>query len=365
MADPLPMYSPSVPSPIYSTAPGSNERVLQRTPLPGYSRLTGTFIRNEHIITVVVDGQKENSCRPCFGRGALLSGTVLLESYESVTAVNIKLEGILESLGPSHGYSSLKVVDKTSSLYVQDGSQRRCPSAIPFSLRFPPTFKNKGVQYPLPPSCDIALPRGSFLKCTYSLTVGVITALHRSISFLTKEKSLSIELEYRQRTRPSRPRIIEASLFSTIVTCPEEWLQLPVALTVGPDLPMHQLSCLQLFVPSVGVFGIAEIVPFHLQLSGSIQSIRELLLQSNPEQGMHSQTIRVYLLRQIKVDAIGKGTTKMNTILREGLPRSLPPAFSDHPPSHSSTFKKTRLTGKVNYSSRISPLLLSTPAPSG
>ncbi|KAJ7141166.1 hypothetical protein C8R44DRAFT_603811 [Mycena epipterygia] len=289
MAGPLPVYSPSAPSPIYSVTPGSNEHILQRMPLPGYSRLTGTFIRNARIITLVVDGRRK-----------IFAVAVLGEARYS-------LEGILESLSPSRGCSSLKIVAKYSSLYVQEGSQRRCPTAIPFSLRFLPTFNNNGAQYPLPPFCDIALPHCSFLKCTYSLTVTVIAALHRSVfEKFTDYRSLSIELEHRQRTRPSRPKI---SLFSTIATCPEEWLQIPVALTAGPDLDPSDCD---LFVPSVGVFGINEIIPFHLQLSGSIRSIRKLVLQSNPEGGTHNQTIRVHFLRQIKVNA---GTTKINTIL--------------------------------------------------
>jgi hypothetical protein len=54
-------------------------------------------------------------------------------------------------------------------------------------------------------------------------------------NLITDKPSLLIELEYRHRTRPSRPRIAERSLRSTIKMCPEEWLQLPVALTPALD----------------------------------------------------------------------------------------------------------------------------------
>ncbi|KAJ7665715.1 hypothetical protein B0H17DRAFT_284843 [Mycena rosella] len=326
MAGLPPIYSPSTLCPIYSETPGSTERILQHTPLPHHSRLTGKFIRTEHIITVVLDGQKENCRWPSFGRGALLSGTLLLDSHETVTTVSIKFQGILESLSLTTGYSRSKVVDQLSSVYIKGGSQGRCPSAIPFSHRFPSTFKHNGSNYPLPPSCDITLPEGSFLKCTYSLTVTVTAPVHRSIPFFSKDRSLVIELEYRQRTRPSRPRISEPSLLSTIKTCPEEWLQLPVALTAGPDSRASDVYC-DLFVPSVGVFGITETVPFHLQLSGSFGSLRELfLLRSNLERSTPSQPIRVYLLRQIVVAA-----AKINTILGEGSLKSIPPAIYDLP----------------------------------
>ncbi|KAJ7143428.1 hypothetical protein C8R43DRAFT_891698 [Mycena crocata] len=300
MTFPPPVYSPSIPCPSYSATPDRNERIVQYTPLPHRSRPTATFIRKEHNITVVLDGQKENSQLPSFGRGALLTGTLLLESHETVAAVTITFQGVLESLSLSHGYSTLKIVDQSSCLYTKNGSQTSCPSSIPFSQRFPSTFENNGLHYPLPPSSDITLPGGSFLKCTFSLTVTVISALHRSASFLSKERRLSIELEHRQRTRPSRPRIPDPSLFSTIKACPEEWLQLPVDLTNGPNsgpsdvqfdvrLPFPPLNCnqtplcYQLFVPSVGVFGISEIVPFHLQLSGSIYSLQQLFLLPNLE----------------------------------------------------------------------------------
>jgi len=142
---------------------------------------------------------------------------------------------------------------------------------------------------------------------------------------MAKEKSLSIELEYRQRNRPSRPRIPESSLFSTIKMCLEEWLQLPVAVTARPNSRAADVHC-DLFVPSVGVFGISETIPFHLQLSGSTQSLRALFL--SPGRKTNS-IIRVYLLRQIVFEAIGQ---KTNTVLAEGSLRPLPPGiFGLHP----------------------------------
>jgi hypothetical protein len=133
-----------------------------------------------------------------------------------------------------------------------------CPAAIPFSQKFPSTFRNNGIHCPLPPSCNITLPDGAFLKCSYSLTLSVMAAFHRSTPFLARERryeiltgrrqlpnqtSLSIELEYRRRTRPSRPRVPEPSLFSTIKMCPEEWLQLPVALTTVANSRPSDVHC--------------------------------------------------------------------------------------------------------------------------
>lgn len=75
-------------------------------------------------------------------------------------------------------------------------------------------------------------------------------------------------------------------------------------------------------MPSVGVFGISETIPFHLQLSGSIRSLRDVLVPSNLEARTPNPTIRVYLLRHITANDMGK---KINTILVEGSLRPLPP----------------------------------------
>ncbi|KAJ7785339.1 hypothetical protein DFH07DRAFT_787512 [Mycena maculata] len=327
MVESPPIYSPSTPSPIYSPTPQSTERILQHTPLPGHSRLTHSFIRKEHALTLVLEGQKENAGLPSFGRGAPLNGTLLLESPETVTSVRMEFRGILGSLNASHGYSCLRIIDQASSLYAKDPSQPRCPSAIAFSRRFPRTFKNNGTSYALPPSCDITLPDGSFFKCTYSLTVTVLASRHRSTSLFSKEKSLSVDLEYRERTRPSRPRISEPSLFSTVKICPEEWLQLPISLTARPDARAADIRC-DLFVPSIGVFASPEIVPFHVQLFGAAHSLRELLLpRATNRTREHPESMRVYLLRQIAFGAVGSDApATMNTILAEGALRPLPPA---------------------------------------
>ncbi|KAJ7162114.1 hypothetical protein C8R46DRAFT_1353136 [Mycena filopes] len=352
---PLPPYSASAPSPGYTTAPAIGEHVLQHTPLPGRrSRPTETFIRNENSMSLILNDQKENIIRPSFGREALFTGMLLLESHESVTTVHMKFEGVLESLSPSHGYSTTKVVAQVYPLYVKDspGAQMYCGPAIPLSCRFPPSFKHNDVHYPIPPSCDIKLPGGGFIKCTYSLTFAV---QHRVAAFFAKERSLSIELEFRPRTRPSRPRIPDPSLFSTIKACPEEWLQLPVALTsaTSDSRGAPDVHC-DLFVPSVGVFGVSEIVPFHLQLSGSLRALRALLAVNLGR----SSIIRVYLLRQIVVENEGQRATKLNTILAEGSLKPLPPAVFG---LHASTLPTSESDNALNWEGEIQLQDITTP----
>jgi hypothetical protein len=83
----------------------------------------------------------------------------------------------------------------------------------------------------------------------------------------------------------------------------------------------------QLFVPSLGVFGISETVPFHLQLSGSTRCLRDLFATPPYSvQRKHGSVLRVSLVRQIAVDESHIGQ-KMNTILEECSLRPLPPGI--------------------------------------
>ncbi|KAF7376596.1 DUF3844 domain-containing protein [Mycena sanguinolenta] len=314
MSNLLPPYT-SPPAPIYSASPGPDEQILQRTHPPGHSRHTGTFTRKKYGITVVLDCQKENTVCPSFGKNGLLSGTLFIDSRENVTAVSIKVVGVIECT-LSRGHSSSQVIDRNCSLYLKDGPHKQCPSAISFATRFPSTFTNNDVYYPLPSSCNVKLPGGYSLRCAYSLILSVVSRLHRSAPFTT-EKNFSIELEYRHRTRPSRPRIAEPSLFSTIKMCPEEWLQFHIVLTTESDSRPSDIRC-DLFVPSLGVFGISETIPFHLQLSGPTHRLRNLFSPLS-----NNSLFRVSLLRQVaRMEAISQ---KTNTILETCSLRPLPP----------------------------------------
>lgn len=86
----------------------------------------------------------------------------------------------------------------------------------------------------------------------------------------------------------------------------------------------------QLFVPSLGVFGFSEVVPFYVQISGSSRSLQDLLGPTT----CSLLTIRVNLLRQIIV-YVGQSAVKVNTVLAEGSLNPLPPAIFSHPTSAS------------------------------
>ncbi|KAF8200001.1 hypothetical protein K438DRAFT_676096 [Mycena galopus ATCC 62051] len=102
-----------------------------------------------------------------------------------------------------------------------------------------------------------------------------------------------------------------------------EWLQLPIALTSGASSRAPDVYC-DLFIPSLGVFGISETVPFHLQLSRATHPLRDLFF-SPPSSGIqetHNPILRVSLLRHITVDITGQ---RMNTTFEEYSLRPVPP----------------------------------------
>nr|GAT57494.1 predicted protein [Mycena chlorophos] len=327
---PYPDQSP-LTLPAYAPTPRPDERVLQRAARLVAPR-TGTFLRSDRDdgarLTVMLAGQKEdNMDRPAFGRGSTISGTVFVAAQEGIVSVTLKLAGVLEALSVSLGYHAVKVLDESLFLFSRTPTTV-CPNALQFSYRVPVVFKQNADRFSLPPSCDIAFPDGGFVKCIYSLEV---IATYRAAPFLVKERSVQIELDYRQRTRPSRPRIHDPSLFATIKTCPEEWLQTPVELTTGTGDGRRaaDLRC-DLFVPSVGVFALAESIPFHVQLAGPLDALRELLLMNGAGTGNNTivrQPIRVSLLRQVVLSSPEKGATKVNTVLCEAALGSLPAPY--------------------------------------
>ncbi len=82
----------------------------------------------------------------------------------------------------------------------------------------------------------------------------------------------------------------------------------------------------QLFIPSVQIFSFSDIIPFHVQLSGPLSSLRQFFPQvpSSPSSQQQS-TVTVTILRQIAVDVRGTRSWK-NTTIGEGKIRPVPPA---------------------------------------
>jgi hypothetical protein len=87
---------------------------------------------------------------------------------------------------------------------------------------------------------------------------------------------------------------------------------------------------IQAFIPSVKVFGLSDIIPLHVQLSGPVSSLRELVLppnQSSSEIEHGYSPVRVYLTRMVSFEYRGKATWRVQRI-GEGHSRPLPPVVN-------------------------------------
>ena len=80
---------------------------------------------------------------------------------------------------------------------------------------------------------------------------------------------------------------------------------------------------IQLFIPSARVYSTTDIIPFHLQLSGSLGSLQSFLMPSR-RHGEHA-AIRVILLREVVVEIRGKDISR-NNVIAEGKLCEIPPS---------------------------------------
>lgn len=99
---------------------------------------------------------------------------------------------------------------------------------------------------------------------------------------------------------------------------------------------------LQLFIPAVQTFALADTIPFYLQLIGPSQSLQAFMYPTIPahtklkrskslvSEGGAPPTIRVYLQRQVTIVIKGNQSTRKFSI-GEGNLRPLPPSASPPP----------------------------------
>ncbi|KAJ7131213.1 hypothetical protein C8R44DRAFT_774503 [Mycena epipterygia] len=336
-----PPYSPAVGVPAYSVAPRSDEHTLDRGSTrigaPGSSR-TSAFFRMKTNIGLEIYNQPDSGIDdPVVAGGSLLSGNVLVEDTQSITTVEIQLDGWMESRTLGLGSSNTRTVDETVSLYrATQGTI--CPSNLAFCLRFPSTFSQNNKSYRLPPSCDFEIQPPKFLKfkCTYSLTVIVTSNSRRQsmTSLFRKGKRMSVLLNFRQRSLPYVPPISNPSFMRTVKSCPEEWLQLPISIPARAS-QFVTILC-DLYVPRRSVFRIEGTIPFYIQMTGPMDSLREVFIDKQPKPEIFTNSspetptaVRVFILRQVRVDI---GTNVENTrriVLGEGSSVSVPPAIED------------------------------------
>ncbi|KAJ4483270.1 hypothetical protein J3R30DRAFT_3833865 [Lentinula aciculospora] len=322
-----PSYSSSPPPPVYSNIRLKGEETIEFTPRGNApSTVSVNLTKTCSFLTIVLQGQNVAEDYPTYGRGSTLCGEIELKSNASVLSVSVKLKGRLHVSISDSGSTTVPVVSETVVLWSQASAHGGpCPKILPFSMTFPTTFEHAGRIRPIPPSfCEAfyQLPAAS-AQCTYMLKV-TIHSSGSKVAFWRPSRSYSMQLNYRPRTRPPRPIFHMDRFLTTLKHIPEDWLEIESTMrtrrTASSDF--KPISC-RFFLPSVRAFGLSDSIPFHIQLSTSLASLR-LLLPDAISEAKQSSSIRVFITRQTMVEVNTRKCWRTATLV-EGTVRAVAP----------------------------------------
>ncbi|KAJ4469264.1 hypothetical protein J3R30DRAFT_3409741 [Lentinula aciculospora] len=340
----LPSYSPSRLPPSYSLHSLDGEETLAQTcRFNSSSHSTGTFTKQYGDITVVLSEQDEDADVPSYGRQGLVAGSIIFDSSlktEDIVAVILKVEGRikLNISGANAVSKTVKTVDEQYELWSRQAlnlsTVSTCPRLLPFSTVLPPTFKDGDREFSLPPSYEVnftGIP-GLYVKCMYAIRAIVKT--HGSL--WDHKQTVSTPFIYRPRKRPPQPTVTSA-FFSSIKVSPEEWFQTTSMLQAKTSTKLESINA-SLFLPAVRSFGLRDIIPYHIQLTGPIPSLKILYshLRYETESSSSSTwsrsalTMSVSLCRQVRVDVKGQAVWK-SSIIGNGTLTALPPSIELEP----------------------------------
>ncbi|KAJ7079755.1 hypothetical protein B0H15DRAFT_997974 [Mycena belliarum] len=319
---------PSHPSPCYSQDPACDETRLEFSPATRL-RPTGIFTKACGSATIVLFNQDPSSPIPSYGREAPVSGLLILEHDTSrVSEIVVKFQGQLKITTAESG-ATISIFKNSHSLWSLGSSSSVCPERIDFAYQFPTTFRHQDHEYPLPPSYIARFTGSPVLsaECTYTVTISISKA-HR-LGIWSQTKIVHIPVKYRPLSSP--PSGISSPpyfLAQAVKTMPDEWHQSSFVLnTRGSTLT--PIQC-QAFIPSVKVFGVADTIPIHLQISAPVCSLREFILPAGPAPGDVDDgrgPVRVSLTRMVTYACRGREIWRTRQI-GEGRFRPLPPAVN-------------------------------------
>ncbi|KAJ7688613.1 hypothetical protein B0H17DRAFT_652292 [Mycena rosella] len=322
----LPPYSPSPAVPPYSPEPAQDEQRVEHTPRTR-SHPTGNFITKSGRDAVVLTEQNSTAEFPTYGRHASINGFVTLDDRETVSEIVLKVKGKMDVMIAEGGSVTTRLVNDSYTLWSSQKSHTSvCPSAVPFSVVLPSTFQDENrVSHKLPPSYEIPFTTvpGLFFKSSYTLSVTITRIRNRKFHFLSKNKTITVRFIYSPRMRPWRPIQHPSDFFSDVKTMPEEWKQVITEMKPRSGSPVQPVD-IHLFLPMVEIFGLEDTIPFHVQLSGPVASLREFLPEPRDAASPQNSTIVVSLVRQIVVDLNGRCAVR-NTVIGHAKLASRPP----------------------------------------
>ncbi|KAI0344421.1 hypothetical protein BDW22DRAFT_1305488, partial [Trametopsis cervina] len=344
-----PSYSPSLASPEYSVEPQDDERRLELSTLKRRSVPSDTYTRTSRTIKVVLHDQESGAMMPTYVRGAVIKGEIEFCETE-VLSVTAKLEGRQTLSVGEASYMEHVLFSEEHQLWFKRDTTLGDSSRHLFHIPFPINHTTDKGTFPNPPSFDVRYTGAPSLDAhiIYSLTFIVTKPI---IGSWKKHNNVSIPLKYAPRSRPYLP--IAPSLYpflSTVKTCPEDWRQISSNVSYKKRGP-SAIDC-HLFIPSVQIFALTDTIPFHLQLRGPAELMKQY---TETQDHLHVPTpgsllgtlsdsftavtsasqkprVRVYLLRQTSLRVHAHRAWK-NVVIGEGTLRPI-----EKPPSWSAAF---------------------------
>ncbi|KAH9474698.1 hypothetical protein JR316_0013163 [Psilocybe cubensis] len=278
----LPAYHSTTSLPGYSSKLSDGEQLLEYTPhRPSYRRPSSVYIRKEGRTTVVLNNQKEGTAVPQYGRQGTINGTICFENSDNILEVIMEIQGTMDIFVSQAGYKSLTIFEVSyplwSPLSPDERQTQSCPSQIAFSKTLHTTFNTEdGRTLPLPPT--YSSPRlhlaGPQAMVSYELRIIIKCSRHPKLAAWTKTRRISIPFQYVPRTRAHQPITSYSSFPSSIKSTPEEWHQTVVPI---PDNQGREKLYGLLFLPGHRIYGLGDIIPFHVQLTGDTEALQELL----------------------------------------------------------------------------------------
>ncbi|KAJ7191617.1 hypothetical protein GGX14DRAFT_600022 [Mycena pura] len=316
----LPPYSPAPPVPSYSPEPADDEERIELTPRAG-AHPTGNYIKTIGRDSVVLAEQEASAEFPTYGRRASIIGCVSLEDRQSISEIVVKIKGKMDVMITEGVSLTSSLIHESHTLWSSEKSHTStCPGVVPFSVLLPTHYQDANlIAHPLPPSYEIPCDTstGVYFRSSYTLSVTITRTRIRKLQFLSKHKTIPIKFIYSPRMRPWRPIQPSSDFLFDVKVMPEEFRQVVWEITPRPNSAAQALD-LHLFLPMVEIFGLADTIPFHVQLAGPVASLRHFF--ADPP------GLAVSIVRQVVVDLGGRRAAR-NLVIGTARLSASPPGF--------------------------------------
>ncbi|KAF5354938.1 hypothetical protein D9756_005408 [Leucocoprinus leucothites] len=313
------LTSPTSCAPSYTSLPLPNEETVQYTPRRGssgtFSTGSGTYMRKWKNMILTLYGQPDDVHNPIYDRHGLVVGELEMKCPEGVLAVSVKLEGRVTLSVNGVGARLLRTVEEQPTVLweKEERSTRRCPGTLSFSLRLPVYFEDEeGRSWRLPPSLEpnYINAHNMFVRSTYTLSISLTRVVECPVLSRVKEKTYNVLLELRPRNRPTGagPQFDSTSILASIKSSLDEWTQLVSRMEVTPGSRLRPVEC-HFFVPSNPTYCLSSTIPFHIQISSSLGTIRELFPPSSAllETQAREIVVKIRGKKAAKTVSIGSG----------------------------------------------------------